>query len=223
MVGVDHSAQLLDVADGIDHREFRCECLQVTVKFVLEATLLIELLASVQTQSMTDATEHLSEISKVVRTDPAEELRKVQSKIVRKVAQKDEKTGAYLPHKFRQPEAGQSIFNVVIADTRGFSGGGHLEPYERIQLVWGAEHYIKRGGDEINMYWVGKNPLAGLFDMAKRGEEARLFRERIHLLGLVSEEKFGEDMVLQQTRIYKNPYLPGSEQASAKFTLAGAR
>lgn len=65
--------------------------------------------------------------------------------------------------------------------------------------------------------------MVGLFDRDKPGREAELFRERIHLLGLVSEEKFGEGLVCNQTRLYQNPFLQDSNTASVGFPCAGHR
>jgi hypothetical protein len=175
---------------------------------------LIEIVATNQTDSMTERTQRISEYAKMVATDPVQELRKVQGKIVRKVAKKVGKTEIYKPHKFPKPEEGGSIVNVLIADTRGFTGGDHLEQYERIQLVWGSLEYAQSGGSALNHYG-----LSGLFDPSKEGEEARLFRERIHLLGLVSEETFGPGEVIRQTRFYENPFLADREEPLSKFPL----
>ena len=110
---------------------------------------------------------------------------------------------------------------MVLADTRGLTAGDHLETFEEIQMVWGCKHYLKLGGQEINGYYIDGQPLAGLFDEEKEGVEAQLFRERIHLLGIVSEKTFGEDQVIQQTHLYRNHFLPDSKLASTAFPLAG--
>jgi hypothetical protein len=175
---------------------------------------LIELVSTLQSEAMSNSTEHISEISKIVSTNPAEELRKVQGKIVRKVAKLNEKTGQYQPHKFPAPQTGGNCFNVLVADTRGFNGGDHLEQHERVQLVLGSEEFLQRGGDGLDNYW-----LAGLFDSTKEGEEAHLFRERIHILALVSEKTFGAGEVIRQTRFYENPFLSDGAEALDKFPL----
>ena len=181
------------------------------------ATFLIELLSTTQTQAMTNQTEHLTETLRVLRANDSEELRKVQGKIVRKVARKDNAAQEHVPHKFLAPEPGATIYNVIIADTRGFAGGAHLEPFDRGQLVFGTLYYLQNGGVKQRAHRIGNQPLAGLFDAAKSGTEALLFRQRIHLLGLVSEEKFGPDQVLQQTRLYQNPFLPDSKMAAERL------
>jgi len=140
---------------------------------------------------------------------------KVQSKIVRKVAIK--RAGIYTPHKFPAPVPGVPTYNVVLAETRGFEGGEKPNAEEVCQLVWGAQHYISQGGQFP--YDIDGILLAGLFDKAKSGTEAQLFRERIHILALVNEREFGEDCVIQQTFLFPNVFLQGSTAALTGFPL----
>ncbi len=174
---------------------------------------LIELVSTRQSESMSEQTEYVTEIAKMVATNAAEELRKIQGKIVRKVAKKIGED-AYQPHKFPEAAADSNHFNIIVADTRGFAGGDHLSCAERFQLVWGSQELMKQGGSDWDNYG-----LFGLFDQNKPGAEAKLFRERIHLLGLVSEEYFGAGEVMKQIRFYGNRFLRTSTEAFAQFPL----
>lgn len=180
-----------------------------------EKSFRIELLCTLQTEHMTKATEVNEDSVRGVTADSAEELRKVQGKIVRKVAK--EVGENHIPHKFPEPE--EDCYNVIIADTRGFEGGNQLWASDRVQLLWGAKELLRRGGREEFMYWVKGSPMSGLFDKDKPGPEAKLFRERIHLLGLVSEETFGPGELVKQLRFYPNPYLEDSQLALESFPL----
>lgn len=193
-----------------------------SVDFALElnsSNFLIELVSTLQTDAMTDDTEHLSNITKLVKADNARELQKVQSKIVRKVASKKKDSGEYEPHKFPLPVKGVPVYNVILADTRGFLGGEEPNAHQLCQLLWGTSHYLKTGGIDFEVCAIDGLEMAGLFDQAKPGTEAQIFRERIHILALVNEREFGEGCVIKQTRLFPNHFIAESAAALSAFPL----
>jgi hypothetical protein len=196
------------------------------VDFTLELpgkTFLIELVSSLQTDEMTDATEHLDRGVKFASIDPARELIKLQGKILAKVAKEDKKSADSVPHKFPPPEENPYVYNVLVADTRGYCGGTRLNFHERLQLVLGPAECRRRGIDPSVILDYDGKPIAGLFDTTKPGPEAEIFRQRIHLLCLVNEEAFGEGLLIKQTIVYRNPLLDSSRVAFEEFSLAGSR
>ena len=179
----------------------------------------IELVSANQSDQLTKDTElfftQTGKKGAVASWSPDTEFLMIQNKIVGKVA-KRLSDGSYIPNKFPSLSDFDG-FNVILADTRAFSAGmSQLSESDKLQLAYGKEGLLDYPEAYPN-FFNGKH-IAGLFDTDKPGTEAQLFRERIHILCLVSESEYGENKLLSQIQLYPNRLLENSNEAAECFS-----
>lgn len=197
--------------------EYEAETLgKSSVDFQFEATdkFLVELAYAQQSEQATKDTEFLPPGIRSVLFMDDRELHRIVSIGVGKVATKIDGEDRYEPCKFPLPSTGSSNSHVVIINSGAYCAGTALSSAERYQVVYGGEAFARIAQHDYELrHGPDGNLLAGLFDINKPGEEARLFRERIHVVGLINEDHFGEGEVLRQIHFYRNPFLERNQEA----------
>ncbi|GKQ53574.1 DUF1488 family protein [Bradyrhizobium sp. Ce-3] len=106
------------------------------------------------------------------------------------------------PSKFPLPD-GKSI-SMLVVDARA---AGRPDRIDCRQIAYG----IDAVPDWAGYRWIGDNgrmfPIVGTFDPRNPMRGARHFRERVHFLGIVSEETFEREELQYFIRFYHNPGL----------------
>jgi hypothetical protein len=127
-------------------------------------------------------------------------------KVIERIVGKAQDDGD--PAKFPPPDG--THWSMLIVDVRAF---GHIDRTDCRQIAYGAGavpgwaryRWIADDGREF--------PIAGAFHPGNRMRGANHFRERVHFLGLVSEESYYERDELQYfIRFYHNPARFSSEE-----------
>lgn len=125
-------------------------------------------------------------------------------KAIEKIVGKAQNGGR--PSKFPVPD-GKSRSMLVI-DARA---AGKPDRIDCRQIAYGFDAVP----DWAGYRWIGDNgtefPIIGAFDARNPTRGARHFRERVHFLGIVSEETFEREELQYFIRFYHNPALFASE------------
>ncbi|BAM93161.1 hypothetical protein S58_71970 [Bradyrhizobium oligotrophicum S58] len=110
------------------------------------------------------------------------------------------------PSKFPVPD-GKSR-SMLVVDARA---AGKPDRIDCRQIAYGIDAVPEWAGYR----WIGDDgkefPIIGTFDTRNRMRGARHFRERVHFLGIVSEETFEREELQYFIRFYHNPALFASE------------
>lgn len=134
------------------------------------------------------------------KQSPEGETLKAIERIVGK-AQNDER-----PSKFPVPNGTRR--SMLVVDARSF---GQIDRWDCRQIAYGAEAVP----EWAKYRWLADDgrefPIIGAFDVRNRMRGARLFRERVHFLGIVSEETYEREELQYFIRFYHNPALFSSE------------
>ncbi|MCW2083689.1 hypothetical protein ABIE85_007718 [Bradyrhizobium diazoefficiens] len=98
---------------------------------------------------------------------------------------------------------------MLVVDARTF---GQIDRWDCRQIAYGADAVP----EWARYRWIADDgrefPIAGAFDARNRMRGARLFRERVHFLGIVSEETYEREELQYFIRFYHNPALFASKE-----------
>lgn len=141
---------------------------------------------------------------------------------IRKILEKVFRRGE--PTKFQSPSG---LYHVVLADTRGYLGRNGGDDIDYIQMAAGP------GALQVeDRMWVKavpgtRQPLRGLFESRNPLLGAQYFRERIHFVGFVAEERFEPGEIPRKILLVNNMNLFSDDnqlqRAVETFPLAGGR
>src|ERR1700744_4995113 len=111
------------------------------------------------------------------------------------------------PSKFPVPDG--KARSMLVVDARA---PGEPDRTARRQIAYGVGAVPEWTGYR----WIGDDgreyPIIGAFDARNPMRGARHFRERVHFLGIVSEETFEREELQYFIRFYHNPGLFASER-----------
>ncbi|AND87297.1 blr1673 [Bradyrhizobium diazoefficiens USDA 110] len=111
------------------------------------------------------------------------------------------------PSKFPAPDGARR--SMLVVDARTF---GQIDRWDCRQIAYGADAVP----EWARYRWIADDgrefPIAGAFDARNRMRGARLFRERVHFLGIVSEETYEREELQYFIRFYHNPALFASKE-----------
>lgn len=133
------------------------------------------------------------------RLTEAGEMIKLQEKLYQKVWQHGK------PHKFPVPDG--ITKNLLLVDSRGFDGGSGPDSDHIQQLVYGPR-YVQQ---EFVQFFRG-NPVRGIFDPDNKYPAAQVLQQRVHLIGFVSERKFGQGEIRRSWTFRPNHLMTNNEQ-----------
>jgi hypothetical protein len=99
------------------------------------------------------------------------------------------------------PEPASSAFHVILADVRGYlGGGGDHDDYREMAYGTGA-------ASPEHSHWWGDQPIRGLFDPKNPTRTARLIQERVHFIGFIAERRYHEGEIQNSGFYVWNPRL----------------
>lgn len=128
-------------------------------------------------------------------------------KIIEKIVGKAQSGGR--PSKFPAPD-GKSR-SILVIDARA---AGKPDRIDCRQIAYGVDAVP----EWARYRWIGDDgrefPIIGAFDARNPMRGAQYFRERVHFLGIVSEETFEREELQYFIRFYHNPALFASEDAA---------
>jgi len=126
-------------------------------------------------------------------------------KAIERIVGKAENGGR--PSKFPMPD-GRSR-SMLVVDARA---AGRLDRIDCRQIAYGTSAVP----EWARYRWIADDgrefPIIGAFDACNKMRGARHFRERVHFLGIVSEETFEREELQYFIRFYHNPGLFTSER-----------
>jgi hypothetical protein len=198
---------------GIDFEyEFETGVGKSSVDFkidIFSQTFLVELVKFHVSEAISGATSTDEEgISSVFLSSKASgkateeyEMLNVQDKLLKKCYDRKRK----LPIKFAAPTP--RIYHVLMVDARGYLGLGSGDLYDWRQIANGPRNLH---GEMIHFDPNTSTPIRGVFEpeYPYNQEAAKLFRERIHLIGFVIEKDFRCEGEIQRVAQYtSNPLL----------------
>lgn len=135
------------------------------------------------------------------RESQAGEMIRVQEIITQKVCQR--LNGKFVPYKFPVPS---NCLHAIVVDVRGYGAGDGMLWEEGRQMMYGSESLRNTGYEQFTLFW-GDDPVSGIFDPRNTRESVKFVQERIHMVGLVSEEKYQEGSIRDFVTYYPNNLL----------------
>lgn len=125
-------------------------------------------------------------------------------KVIEKIVGKAQNGGR--PSKFPVPNGNSR--SILVIDARA---AGKLDRIDCRQIAYGVDAVP----EWARYRWIGDDgrefPIIGAFDARNSMRGAQYFRERVHFLGIVSEETFEREELQYFIRFYHNPALFASE------------
>jgi hypothetical protein len=125
------------------------------------------------------------------------------------------------------PAPGDTYY-LLLVDARGYLGQGE-DCFDWLQTSLGAEA-TKALDASLVKFWTHphtnvRSPIRGLFEVGNPTRAAAFVRERIHFIGFVCEEVYGEgEIVSSRSLLFHNPHLFGASddvrKAFLSFSLA---
>jgi hypothetical protein len=103
------------------------------------------------------------------------------------------------PIKFPEPTPGR--FHAVVVDMSGFEGSGDPDPWHCLEVLWGSRNLPPE---------CRYGSIAGLFDQRNTRPGAKVFRERVHVVGFVASRcgrPISEDDIARAIFLVHNPHI----------------
>jgi hypothetical protein len=167
---------------------------------------LVELTSLRDSEDIKQATTQKSDMYFYISPDNNAEVKDIwraQQAILSKVAKKPA-----IPIKFPLPNA--TTYNVIVIDMRAINLG-MVDKYDLQMIMYGSQHLrnIDHGflyRDFVTVDGFLK-PILGICDSKYEDPRAQYFRERIHAVGFINEEKYEQGEINSHIQTYCNPHL----------------
>jgi hypothetical protein len=167
---------------------------------------LVELTSLRDSEDIKQATTQKSGIYFYISPDNNDEVKDIwrtQQAILSKVAKKPA-----IPIKFPVPNA--TTYNAIVIDMRAINLG-KVDKYDLQIIMYGSQHLRNIDDGFLYREFITadgfRKPILGICDPKYEDPRARYFRERIHAVGFINEEKYEQGEINSHIQTYCNPHL----------------